>query len=199
MGTECDGTLTVGGQKVNVRADFASDHVTFSGGRRGEVPYSAIEVVGTARGVLRLRVDGSPMEFPLGNAAERVANKIRKPPALADKLGVKPGLKVAAVDVPRDLLKALKEAAGQVADSPPAAGADLVFVGVSDVEGLEALEGLSQRLTPTGHLWVVYPKARNDIRETHVREAGRALGLVDTKVARVSATHTALRFSHSRT
>jgi hypothetical protein len=47
VGTEAEGTVTVGGQKVNVRADFASDHVTFSGGRRGEVPYKSIEVVGT--------------------------------------------------------------------------------------------------------------------------------------------------------
>jgi len=65
MGTEAEGTLTVGGQKVNVRADFASDHVTFSGGRRGEVAYSAIQVVGTAKGILRLRVDDAPMEFVL--------------------------------------------------------------------------------------------------------------------------------------
>src|SRR5262245_38006401 len=56
MGTIAEGTVIVGGQRVNCKADFASDHVTFSGGRRGEVPYSKIQVVATAKGLLKLRV-----------------------------------------------------------------------------------------------------------------------------------------------
>src|SRR5689334_8492653 len=99
MGTEVQGTVTVGGTKVNTKGDFASDHVTFSGGRRGEVPYSKIEVLGTAKGILRLRVDGAIMEFPLGTKVDRIAAKIRKPPTLMDKLGVRSGLTCAVINI----------------------------------------------------------------------------------------------------
>ena len=43
-------------------------------------------------------------------------------------------------------------------------------------------------------LWVIYPKASSAIREIEVIEAGRAAGLKDVKVARISETHTGLKF-----
>jgi len=192
MGTEVAGTVTVGGQKVNVRGDFASDHVTFSGGRRGEVPYKLIQVVSTAKGILRLRVDGLIMEFPLGQKVDRMANKIRKPPTLMEKLGVEAGLRVASTGaVPRSLQRQLE------AEAPSAktgGSLDLLFFGAGSLEALDGLEGLRNRLAPSGGLWVVYPKGRRDLREADVLAAGRALGLKDVKVARISESHTALKF-----
>jgi hypothetical protein len=190
MGTVAEGTLTVGGQKVNVKADFASDHVTFSGGRRGEVKYTKIEVLGTAKGRLRLRVDDAVMEFPLGDKVDRVAAKIRRPPSLLDKLGVKPGLAVATEGIQDATLRhALKEV--PLARAGPV---DVLLAGVSSVEELEAIPDWLRRVAPDGALWVVYPKARREIREADVLAAGRSFGLKDTKVARVSETRTALRF-----
>jgi len=195
MGTEAEGTLTVGGTKVKVRGDFASDHVTFSGGRRGEVPYSAIQVVSTAKGILRLRVDDAPMEFPLGQAAERIANKIRKPPTLMDKLGAKTGLTVAVVSVPHSLLKQLRAAIPETQDRVPPRPVDILFLGAPDIDALAQLAGLAPKLADGGALWVVYPKGKQDtIREADVLAAGRAAGLKDVKVARISPTHTALKF-----
>ncbi len=192
MGEEVAGTVTVGGQKVTVRGDFASDHVTFSGGRRGEVAYKLIEVVSTSKGILRLRVDGLIMEFPLGQKVDRLANKIRKPPTLMEKLGVKVGMRVAAVGVQKTLERQLEAAAplpkGQ---SGPL---DLLFVGVRTLDGLESLATLRSRVAANGGLWVVYPKGKRDLRESDVLAAGRALGLKDVKVARVSETQTALKF-----
>lgn len=193
MGTEVQGTVTVGGQKVQVKADFASDHVTFSGGRRGEVPYSKIQVVGTAKGVLRLRVDDALMEFPFGDKVDRMANKIRSPPTLMEKLGVKPGMKVAGLDLPSALAKQLK-AAATFSEREPAQPVQMLFLAVKGVEGLERLEGLVRRIQPDGAIWVVYPKGKRDIRESDVLAAGRAVGLKDVKVARVSTNHTALKF-----
>ena len=190
MGTVAEGTLTVGGQKVNVKADFASDHVTFSGGRRGEVKYAAIEVLGTAKGRLRLRVDDAVMEFPLGDKVDRVANKIRRPPSLLDKLGIKPGLAVAAENIHDATLRhALKEV--ELARAGPV---DVLLAGVAAVEELEGIPDWLRRVAPDGALWVVYPKARREIREADVLAAGRGFGLKDTKVARISETRTALRF-----
>jgi len=189
MGKEVHGTVTVGGQKVAVKADFASDHVLFSGGRRGEVPYTKVQVVGTAKGILRLRVDDAAMEFPVGDTVDRLANKIRKPPSLLEKLGVHEGDTVATVSIPKVLGREL-ESAKRVDRA-----AHQVFLGVASLEDLEALPEAATRMADGGGLWVVYPKGRRDIRESDVRAAGRAAGLIDTKVARISTKYTALRFS----
>jgi hypothetical protein len=57
---------------------------------------------------------------------------------------------------------------------------------------------LKSRLKPGGALWIVYPKGVSAIREAEVITAGRGAGLKDTKVARFSDTHAALRFSFSQ-
>ena len=195
MGTVVEGSVTVGGQKVNCKADFASDHVTFSGGRRGEVPYSKIQVMGTARGVLKLRVDGALMEFPLGDKVDRIANKVRRPPTLMDKLGVKAGLNVAVIGIDaKPFLAELEKVVPDYRRGEPARPVDLLFLGVRGVDGLERIASLVDLVVPDGGLWVVYPKARSTLRESHVLEAGRAAGLKDIKVARISQDLTALRF-----
>lgn len=195
MGTIVEGTVTVGGQKVNCKADFASDHVTFSGGRRGEVPYTKVEVLGTAKGVLRLRVDGALMDFPLGAKVDRVAAKIRKPPTLMEKLGVTPGLRVATVNV--DAKAFTIELGKLVPDAirgEPARPVDLLFLGVRGRDELDRIAGAARHLKPDGGMWVVYPKGRRDLRESDVLAAGREAGLKDIKVARVSTELTALKF-----
>jgi hypothetical protein len=195
MGTVVQGTVTVGGQKVNCKADFASDHVTFSGGRRGEVPYAKVEVVGTARGVLKLRVDGALMEFPLGDKVERIAAKVRKPPTLMDKLGVKAGLSIAVVGVDaKGFLAELAKAAPDATRGEPGRPVDLLFLAVRGRDELGRIGEMVPHLKPDAGLWAVYPKGRRDIRESDVLEAGRAAGLKDVKVARVSPELTALRF-----
>lgn len=77
----------------------------------------------------------------------------------------------------------------------PESESDLVFLGAESIGDLARLAGLVPFLKPNGHLWVVAPKGRQDIREMDVLEAGRAAGLRDTKVARFSQTHTAHRFT----
>jgi hypothetical protein len=195
MGTVAEGTVTVGGQKVNCKADFASDHVTFSGGRRGEVPYAKVEVLGTARGVLKLRVDGALMEFPLGAKADRIAAKVRRPPALMDKLGVRAGLSVAVVGVDaKEFVAELAKAAPDARRGEPPQPVDLLFLGVRGRDELARVGEMVRHVKPDGGLWAVYPKGRRDLREADVLAAGREAGLKDVKVARVSTTLTALRF-----
>ena len=195
MGTIAEGTVTVGGQKVNCKADFASDHVTFSGGRRGEVPYTKVEVLGTAKGVLRLRVDGALMDFPLGPKVDRIAAKIRKPPTLMEKLGVKPGLSVASINVDAKAFTVeLEKVAPDAKHGTPGRPVDLLFLAVRGRDELERIAGMERHLKPDGGLWVVYPKGRRDLRESDVLAAGREAGLKDIKVARVSTTLTALKF-----
>jgi hypothetical protein len=195
MGTVVQGTVTVGGQKVNCKADFASDHVTFSGGRRGEVPYAKITVLGTARGNLRLRVDDTLMEFPLGDKVDRIAAKIRKPPTLMEKLGVRPELEVAVVRIEaKAFLRELEAVVPDATHGEPGAPVDLAFLAVRGRDELDRIAAAVDWIRPDGGLWIVYPKGRRDLRESDVLEAGRAAGLKDAKVARVNTTLTALKF-----
>lgn len=72
--------------------------------------------------------------------------------------------------------------------------AELVLLGVEDAAAVSRVSAAWRRVAPGGALWVVYPKGVRHITEHDVRGAGLALGVVDNKVARFSATHTAMRF-----
>lgn len=189
MGISVLGTLAVGGQKVEVKADFGSDHVTFSGGRRGEVKFRDMEVVSTNKGTLKLRVDGAVMEFPIGDKVDRLANKIRKPPTRAEKMGIKPGQRV-LVELEdsgfRKEVKALgvKEAPNEL---------DHLVVGAYSLLDLDFVSW-SSRIHKDGGVWVIFRKGRPDFRETDILAAGREAGLRDYRVARFDEKRTALKF-----
>jgi hypothetical protein len=61
---------------------------------------------------------------------------------------------------------------------------------VADLARLPSLIGW---IEPAGALWAVWLKGRKGLNENHVREAALDAGLVDVKVARFSATHSALK------
>jgi hypothetical protein len=42
-----------------------------------------------------------------------------------------------------------------------------------------------------GAIWVVHPKGKGALKDTEIFAAAKTLGLVSTKVARFSETHTA--------
>lgn len=195
MGQEFEGTITVGGQKVNVRGDFGSDRVRLSGGKRGDVPYKQVEVVSTSKGVLKLRVDGTPMEFPVGANVDRLANKIRNPASRLDKLGIQPGVTVGVVG-PQDkaFLDELRKLNIPFHDGRPRAVVDVLVFAVKEAAQLADLQDLVEHVEPDGALWVVYRKGKPDPSEMDVLDAGRAVGLKDVKAARFSDTHTALKF-----
>ena len=76
-----------------------------------------------------------------------------------------------------------------VADGP----ADVVIWGLDEVADLARLPALIDWIRPAGALWAVWRKGQRDLNENHVREAALDAGLVDVKVARFSATHSALK------
>lgn len=195
MGQEYAGTVTVGGQKVNVRGDFGSDRVRLSGGKRGDVPYKGVEVVSTAKGILKVRIDGTLLEFDVGSTVDRLANKIRSPATRLDKMGLKPGLAVAVVG-PQDkaFLDELRKAGIAFRDGRPAAAQDAVVYAVKSIDDLAAIADLAGAVKPDGGLWLVYRKGKKDPAELDVIAAGRAAGLKDIKIARFSETHTAMKF-----
>lgn len=114
---------------------------------------------------------------------------------LLDKLGVKPGARVAIVDVPdADFRALLAERTTDVTDGWPAPATDLIFLGADSIDELLRIGPLQEALVANGAIWVVSRKGKPaTLRDVDVIDAAKAVGLVDNKVASFSPTHTALR------
>jgi hypothetical protein len=106
----------------------------------------------------------------------------------ARKLGLKPGLRFAAVAAP----------AGWDLDEPPPLVAATEGTSTADVllhfvrsaaEIPSAVESAAPRIFPAGALWVAWPRKAaghvSDVTENAIRDAALARGLVDVKVAAI--------------
>ena len=114
---------------------------------------------------------------------------------LIDKLGVKPGQRVAVLGVEgAEFLTGLAARVPEYSRGQRVKDADLIFFSAEARDDLSRLKSLSQWISKSGAIWVVYPKGQNHIREIDVINAGKSAGLTDNKVCRFSDTHTALRF-----
>jgi len=105
----------------------------------------------------------------------------------AEKVGVKPGQRVRVVG---DVDVALAGAGTIVADGT----ADVVLLGAESAEDLERIDALRGAIARDGAIWVIRPRGRDDLTEAMVLGAGRAAGLYDVKIARISDTHTGMKF-----
>lgn len=114
---------------------------------------------------------------------------------LIDKLGVKPGQRIAVLGVESaEFLKDLIERVPEYSRGKRVAEADLIFFSAESRGDLSRLETLGRSIQKSGAVWVVYPKGQTHIREIDVIQAGKDAGLTDNKVCSFSVTHTALRF-----
>jgi hypothetical protein len=127
--------------------------------------------------------------------------KIREPERdyshrlLIDKLGVKPGQRLAVLGVESaEFLADLTSRVPEYSRGKRIADADLIFFSAEARGDLSRLESLGRSIRKNGAIWVVYPKGQTHIREIDVIQAGKDAGLTDNKVCSFSATHTALRF-----
>jgi hypothetical protein len=157
---------------------------------RGEprlrIPFREVRSVAAADGRLSVSWSGGEATFELGEPrASRWAERIRNPRTLADKLGLKEELRIGVEGVEHELLTGY---------GPPEPESDLVFLGAESRADLRRVDRLARLLAPHGGLWIVAPKGRPDPTEYDVLAAGRAAGLKDVKVARISETHTAHKF-----
>jgi hypothetical protein len=114
---------------------------------------------------------------------------------LIDKLGVKPGARVALIDIEElDFRRVLADRTADITEGDPLPDTDLVFIGVDDGAGLRRLGFLRERIVPNGAIWVVSRKGKAaTVRDIEVMEAAKAVGLVDNKVVSFSAERTSIR------
>jgi hypothetical protein len=195
MGEEARCTVRFGSARSEGKALLETDELIFRGDFRIAVPLKSITDLAASNGELRVGFADGEATFELGPKAERWAERIRNPRSLLDKLGVKPESNVAVVDLDDSEFRRLLEECVERYATAPEPESDLIFLGAESTGDLGRIESLVQYLRPNGHIWVVAPKGRQDIREIDVLQAGRAAGLKDTKVASFSGTHTAHRFT----
>jgi len=114
---------------------------------------------------------------------------------LLDKLGIRPGTRVAIIDVDDDAIRPLLAGrTSDVTDGWPEPDTDVVLLGADSMAQLAPLPQLATRIRPNGAIWVVSRKGKAaTLRDVDVIDAARASGLVDNKVASFSATHTSIR------
>jgi hypothetical protein len=118
---------------------------------------------------------------------------------LAQKLGIKAGTRVVALEAPvgyRKLLAPLPEGVSFIDKATASAG--FVHLFVTERRKLESeLQRLRKLLADTGTLWISWPKKASgvatDITEDVIREVCLPLGFVDVKVCAVDETWSGLK------
>ena len=132
MGREvmCHGRL--GREAGDGKALLETDEVLFRGDFRARVPLREITAVESRAGVLTLAWPGGKLALTLGRAAEKWADAIRHPKSVIEKLGVKPGLRVAVLGgFDSAFVADVKRALGAAPLARAAKGCDLVFVALA--------------------------------------------------------------------
>ena len=193
MGSESQCTVHFDGKRSEGKALLETDHLIFRGTIRLNIPRKAITKAEADAGTLRVTFPGGTAAFELGSSAAKWAEKIRNPPSLLDKLGVKPDMRVAVLGVDDDaFLEQLAERTSDIARRTPKKDTDVIVFGANSVTDLSRLEKLRGYLTPAGAIWVVHTKGKGAaFKDVDVFAAAKQAGLVDVKVAAFSPTHTA--------
>lgn len=197
MGREAVCAARIDGKADQGKALLETTELLFRGEARVRVPFAQIRSVTAARGILKVAFGERELALTLGAQAAAWEAKIKNPPSRLDKLGVKAGLRVVVVGaLEADALAELK-ARTQVKVGRPRAGegANLIFLVVETLADLDLIAPLTSSLVPDGALWVVRRKGKDaPVTERESMAAGKAAGLVDTKVVGFSETHTAERY-----
>jgi hypothetical protein len=195
MGREAICDCTFDGTTTKVKALLESEELILRGDIHLRAPLHALHHVRVESGSLCFNLQEGPIRLDLGAAAAKSwAKKIKTPPpSLADKLGIT-GKTVRTIGPISDraLDSALTSAALISARNP-----GLILSCVDTPESLATtLREAKAQLARSIPIWLVYRKGPgHPLNESAIRTTLRAQGLMDTKVASVSADLTALRFN----
>ena len=111
-----------------------------------------------------------------------------------DKLGIKPGMSVALVDLDdKAFRRELATRTDVVAEGRPRKDTEMILFAVDGPAPLKRLTALQRSIKSDGAIWVVWPKGQAHIKEDTIRAAAIAQGLVDIKVMAFSETLSGLK------
>jgi hypothetical protein len=191
MGREATCHCKWGAEEADCKVLLETGELILRLGMRRRVPWAEMSAVSARDSKLHFKVGPDRVELNLGpEVAQRWAKVIASPlPTLAHKLGISSATKLFVTGkVKSEELKAAV-AEGSLSSEKDA---DLTLICVnSQLELDRYLVGK----TYSKPLWIIYPKgSTSGVKESAVRTLLRSQGLIDTKVASVSANLTALRF-----
>lgn len=192
---ECDWA----GTSAKVKVLLESTELIVRGDIRKRVPVKELKNVEARSGSLRFSANRDKVQIFLGQTlAEKWATAIKSPPpSIARKLGITDKSTVRTIgDITDESLKEALANAAQVSPHNP----DLIVACIGTPESLAvALRAAKPQLLKSIPIWLVYPKEPgHPLNESMIRTLLRSSGMMDTKVASVSASLTALRFNLRR-
>jgi hypothetical protein len=195
MGRESECACECNGSTYPVKALLEPPELILRGGLRRRLPISGLKGIRADGTILRFEFEGEAFALMLGGdlPARWARTLTTPPPALAKKFGISEDTVVRMIGpVDDDAIRTAIAAAKSVTSRQ--AGLILARVNTSS-ELARALRLATKQLAARVPIWFIYPKGKGHaLSENDVRSAGLAAGIVDTKVAAVSATLTALRF-----
>jgi hypothetical protein len=123
---------------------------------------------------------------------------------LLDKLGVRPGMRVAIVGALEDddedpdaegpFSVRLAERTSDITIGHPKPDSDIVFLAANGPPELDILGALRSQIRQAGAIWVVSRKGKAaTLRDIEVMTAAREHGLIDNKVVAFSTRRTSIR------
>ena len=195
MGWEAACTARIEGRSVKGVALLETKEILFRGPERLKILLADIKQLKVAGGALTVVHAGGEVVLSLGADAAKWRERILHPPSRLQKLGLKPGMKVAVMGaLARSELEEIAACVGQ-RPAAPKGGEQVVFLVAEKKSDLAALARLGKSIDPAGAIWVVRRKGKDaPVTEAESMAAGKAAGLVDTKVVAFSDTHTAERY-----
>lgn len=199
MGREARIAYTSGKERAEVRAHLDSASLQLSGGKKLIVQLSDVRTAKVVGEDLAVETTTAKFKLALGaKEAAAWAKGMLNPPSLADKLSVKAGTAVLIVgeridEIDDAVAKATKVERAPKLTAAQAKAANIVILTLLTETAPKQIEAAAKVLPKGTALWLVYTKGVKPNGDDIIALARKA-GLKDTKVARISVMHAALRF-----
>ena len=199
MGREAACTCIWNGKASSVKALIEPPELILRGELRRRIPIAQLQSIRAERGHLHFTIGTESVALSLGDtmAAKWADALLKPPPTLAKKLGIRADTTIWMIGPAND--ESLTAALAQAKAVSKRTG-DLILARVDTPAALHAaLMRAADRLSAGTPIWFIYPKGPgHPLNEKLVRTTALATGIVDTKVAFVSTTLSALRFVKRR-
>jgi hypothetical protein len=194
VGLEKTCEVEAGGKTVTAKVQLEPTELIVRGALKLKIPLAEVTRFEAKGGQLQVTRGKETIRLALGPDAEKWAQKIRYPKGRLDKLGIKPGMRVAVLGIGDPAFrKELAERTDDIAVTKPKKDTDVIVVAVYDPKDLPRLDALRLSIKKNGMIWVVWPKGRKEFREDDVRAYGPKAHLVDVKVMSFSDTLSGLK------
>lgn len=199
MGREAQCICTWNGEKSNVKALLEPPELILRGEIRRRIPFAKMKGVRANGNLLLFNFEAESVALELGAAmaAKWAEALLKSPPTLTKKLGITPETTVRMIGPIDDA--ALEKALAQAKAVSDRKG-ELILARVDTLGDLNAaLNKAADQLKTGVPIWFIYRKGPgHPLNENRVRETALTIGIVDTKIASVSAEFSALRFVKRR-